>query len=147
MVEGLVEIVAELGPIIADHAYRVYRERSGTARLTKKAISSLNRACYMALKSERIAQIQDNLSGQRPRTLFAPGTPPVVVRPIYGRQPDEIPFSELSLAAQELQLELDPYGSDWKRTLLQHFGHSNLTSAASAHLALLVSYRAEELGG
>ena len=140
---GLIAVVSELGPIIAEHAYREYIKQSGGAKLTKPASQAFNRACAKAVRAGELKQLNDNLSGQRAKTLHMPGAPSVVVRPETSRTIDEIPLSELLSAADSLGLEISRDQTDWQKELLTEFGLQKLTERAKGRLASLTTYKFE----
>ena len=143
LISGLTAVVSELGPIIAEHAYREYIKQSGGAKLTKPAAQAFNRACAKAVRSGELKQLNDNLSGQRAKTLFVPGEPPVVVRSETTRTIDEIPLSELLSAADSLGLEISKDQTEWQKALLTEFNLQKLTERAKSRLTSLTTYRFE----
>ena len=143
LASGLSAIVSELGPTIAEHAYREYIRRSGGASLTRFAAQAFNRACAKAVRSGELKQLNDNLRGQRMKTLFLPGKPSVLIRAETSRTLDEIPFSELWSMANLKGIEISKDRTEWQTELLAEFGLQKLTERAKLRLTSLATYKFE----
>lgn len=76
----LEELVHAEGPILAGYAYRKYVRASGGQRVGSAIKTHLNRATAALVRTRRIAQVSDGISGQIGKTLHVPGGPPVVLR-------------------------------------------------------------------
>lgn len=98
----LVEIVTAEGPMNAEWAYRRYVKASGKERLGSNVKTTLNRIMYDAVRRGQLLQIEDNAVGQIGRTVYAPGSDPVVVRELGPRALDDVPRSEVRAVAESL---------------------------------------------
>ena len=140
LISGLTAVVSELGPIIAEHAYREYIKQSGGAKLTKPAAQAFNRACAKAVR-RRAKATERQSQWPTSKTLHMPGAPSVVVRPETTRTIDEIPLSELSSVADSRpEISKD---DRLAKELLTEFGLQKLTERAKSRLASLTTYKFE----
>jgi very-short-patch-repair endonuclease len=135
IIDGIVEIVAVEGPVVASRVYELYVRANGGFRVGKNIRSTLNRATAAAVRAGRLEQIEDDEPGQARKTLFLPGTPPVVVRVRGERDLEEIPVSEVAAVARRLlEHDRDLDDASIKRILLSFYDRIRLTTNASAFL-------------
>jgi very-short-patch-repair endonuclease len=102
LIDGLVDIVLGEGPMHALFAYQLYVRAAGGQRVGKEIRKMLNKATNAAIRSGAIAQVGDQIAGQIEKTLYIPGTPPVVVRELGSRLLFDVPRSELRTLADNL---------------------------------------------
>ncbi len=135
IIDAMVEIVTQEGPIVAARLYELYVRASGGHRVGKTIRQVLNRAAYAAVRSGQLVQIDDQLPGQAAKTLYLPGTPAVVLRHRGDRTLEEVPRSEVAAVAKEI-LRRDPSVGDTelKRLLLVAYERVRLTENASSYL-------------
>lgn len=139
IVNGLVEIVSAEGPMHALRAYRLYVKASGGERVSRELHHKLNRATAYGIRSRRLAQISDSIQGQTEKTLYLPGTPPVVVRELGPRSLVDVPRSEVAT----LMAELGPHAPRLPlyRAVLDLYGLTRLTGRAERYLDECRVYR------
>jgi very-short-patch-repair endonuclease len=135
MVMGIIDIVTGEGPVVTDRVYELYVRASGGHRVTKAVRDALDQATRTALDKGLLEQIRDNMTSCTVRTLYLPGTPPVIERRRGDRELEHIPPTEVATVARHI-LDNDPYtyDSELKRLLLTAFERIRLTTNASAFL-------------
>ncbi len=135
IIEGIVDIVTSEGPVVTDRVYELYVRASGGHRVTKPVRDAMDKATNAAVKKGLLEQIRDNVAGRTVRTLYLPGTPPVILRRRGDRELDHIPPTEVAALAGHILTE-DPQISDIElmRVLLTAFERVRLTSNAGAFL-------------
>lgn len=141
LADRLEEIVRIEGPMPAELAYRRYLRASGGQRLGSVIKKTFNQSMTSLVRSGRLLQIRDDIPGQLAKTVYYPGTPPVVVRELGDRGLEEVPRSEVEALMQQLLedgVAHDPEGI--KRAVLGKYGRSSLTRAASSYLDECASY-------
>lgn len=139
LIEGLVDIVAAEGPMHSLRAYQLYTKAAGGQRVGKEIRRTFNRAANRAVQTGRLSQIKDSLPGQVDKTLYIPGTPPVVVRELGPRQLSEVPRSEISDLMRQLGISGEAAGA--QRIVLDTLGLTRLTERVSAYLDECLRYR------
>lgn len=102
VIQGLVEIVESEGPMLCERLYRRYVEGSGDPGV-ESVRRPLNRATYAAARSGRLAQVEPLGGGQANKTVYAPGTDPVIVRERGPRLVQHVPSSEVRQLAEDLE--------------------------------------------
>lgn len=138
VIDGLVEIVAAEGPIMADRAYRLYHAASGGQRIRKPALRIFNRAAAEAIRRERLRQVDDGVSGQRGRTLYVPGQEPIVLRERGPRDLYEVPRTEIAALIDALGLGTAS-AAQMVDAILDALDHRK-TSKARAYIDECVAY-------
>jgi len=135
IIEGIVDIVTGEGPVLTDRIYELYVRASGGRRVTKPVRDIMDKATETAIKKGLLEQIRHNVAGRAVRTVYLPGTPPVVLRRRGDRELEHIPPTEVAAVAGHILTE-DPQISDTElmRTLLTAFERVRLTSNATAFL-------------
>lgn len=136
----LVEIVTAEGPMHAEWAYRRYVKASGKERLGSNVKVTFNRIMYEAVRSGRLRQIDDDVVGQIGRTVYAPGSEPVVLRELGPRALDDVPRSEIRAVAEAVGLGTESR-VDVKRAVLVTYGRSVLTKVADKYLDEAFDYQ------
>lgn len=131
VIDVLVEIVEQEGPVLADRAYRIYHQAAGGHRVGKDIREKLDQARRSAIGAGRLAELKD---GDGSTTLYLPGTEPIVVRARGARDLYEIPRSEITALADQLEIRHIPL-PDAKREILDAYGLVRMTEKASAYLA------------
>ena len=133
IVEGIVDIVTGEGPVVTDRVYELYVRASGGHRVTKPVRDALDQATRTALKKGLLEQIRDNMTNRSVRTLYLPGTPPVIQRRRGDRELEHIPPTEVAAVARHILDRPWLNDSELKRLLLT-FERVRLTTNASAFL-------------
>jgi len=139
IIAGLVGIVAAEGPIHAHGAYRLYVQAAGGARVGTEIRRSLLAATRRALRVGTFCGIDDGVPLGDEKTLYLPGTPPVLVRELGPRQLCDVPRSEVALLIDGLGLN----GADpdvIKRAVLDAYALIRLTAKTSAYLDECLNY-------
>ncbi len=139
VISGLVDIVSAEGPMHALRAYQLYTKAAGGNRVGKEMKRVFNRAVHRAVQSGQLEQVSDSLDGQIEKTIYLPGSPPVVSRQRGSRQLYEIPRSEVKL----LLNTIGPATSmeELKRTALEALDVRKLTQRAGEYLEECLEYR------
>lgn len=140
VLKSLVEIVTAEGPMRAEWTYRRYVKASGKERLGSSIKATLNRIMYEAVRCGQLGQIEDNVVGQIGRTVYAPGSEPVVVRELGPRALDDVPQTEIRALAEALGLGSRPQ-VDVKRAVLAAYGRTMLTKTADKYLDEAFDYQ------
>ena len=102
IIEGIVDIVSGEGPVVTDRLYELYVRASGGHRVTKPVRDALDQATGTALKKGLLEQIRDNMTNHSMRTLYLPGTPPVILRRRGDRELEHIPPTEVAAVARHI---------------------------------------------
>jgi len=142
IIAGLLDIVAAEGPIHAHRAYRVYTQAAGGHRVGTEIRRTFHAATRQALGSGTLRQLDDWLLVQDEKTLYLPGSRPVVVREIGPRQLSDIPRSEVAEVIKNLDLQGAP-ADVIKRSVLNAYGLIRLTVRTSHYLDECLSYEAQ----
>jgi hypothetical protein len=135
IIEGIVDIVTGEGPVVTDRVYELYVRASGGFRVTKPVRDALDQAIAAALRRGLLQQIRDHVTGRSVKTVYLPGTPPVILRRRGDRELEHIPPTEVAAVARHI-LERDAGISDseLQRLLLIAFERVRMTTNASAFL-------------
>ncbi len=132
IMEGIREIVALEGPVLASRAYGLYVKASGGRKLTTVARAPLSSATYwLAQQGGLVIARAEDAPWQGEDVLRLPDTPPVVVRELGPRELVEVPLDEVA----ELMRRLGPV-PDRRRAVLEAYGLRRMTARAEEHLAL-----------
>jgi hypothetical protein len=99
----------------------------------------LNQVINRGVQSGKVAQIQDSIVGQVEKTLYVPGTSPVVVRELGPRSLTDVPRSEIATLIE--MLGHDQSRSELQRNVLKAFGLTKLTSRAVEYINECTTYR------
>ena len=100
-IEAFVEIVEAEGPLMCRRLYELYVSASGDPGVASVK-RHLNRAAYAAVRDGMLSQVEPLGGGQADKTVYLPGTPPIVVRERGPRPINQIPPSEVYAFAQTL---------------------------------------------
>jgi very-short-patch-repair endonuclease len=135
LVEGIVDIVAVEGPVVTDRVYDLYLRASGGHRISKNMRQALDQATAAAIRRGLLQRISDGEISQSTKTLYLPGTAPVVPRRRGDRELEHIPPTEVASVTRHI-LDQDPRISDneLKRLLLTAYERIRLTGNASTFL-------------
>lgn len=139
LLDDLLEIIGAEGPMHAISAYQIYVKASGGHRVGRDIRSTLNQVLNRGLQSGKVAQIQDSIVGQVEKTLYVPGTSPVVVRELGPRSLTDVPRSEIATLIE--MLGQDQSRSEVQRNVLKALGLTKLTSRAVEYINECASYR------
>jgi len=135
IIEGIVDIVTGEGPVVTDRVYELYVRASGGRRVTKPVRDTLDEATSIAIKKGLLEQIHDNVADRTVRTVYLPGTPPVVLRRRGDRELEHIPPTEVAAVAGHILTEnLQISDVELMRVLLTAFERVRLTNSAGAFL-------------
>jgi very-short-patch-repair endonuclease len=139
LIDGLVDIVSGEGPMHALFAYQLYVKAAGGQRVGKEIRKVLNKAANAAIRSGAIAQVHDQIPGQIEKTLYIPGTPPVIVRGLGPRLLFDVPRSELRTLANSLGVNAADRTTAM-RTILDELNLTRLTERTATHLDEVLRY-------
>ncbi len=139
LASALEEIIRTEGPMKAELAYRRYHLASGRQRIGGTIRSNFNKAAAYLVRTGRVHQLKDAISGQAAKTLYIPGTPPVVVRESGGRNMTEVAPSEIHqlLVMRGMDGQLT---EQVMRAVLADYERASLTKAASDFLTMCAAY-------
>ena len=140
VIDELVEIVASEGPILGHCLYRVHARAAGTRRVRSQLTGIYNKIVYRSLREGRLAQLHDDVAGQADKTIYLPGSSPVVPRQLGSRAIHEVPPSELRNVASQLGVE-SVLGESGKRMILAAYGLKKLTEKTSSFLDDCLKYQ------
>lgn len=135
----LVEIVSAEGPMHALYLYQLHTTAAGGQRVGREMRRIYNRLVNHAVRGGQLAQVQDDLPGQINKTLYVPGTLPVVIRALGPRQLHEVPRSEIHELVKLLEgpsLESQAV----KRAILSVLGLTRMTQKTSEYLDECLEY-------
>jgi hypothetical protein len=135
IIEGILDIVTNEGPVVTERVYELYIRASGGHRVTRPVRDIMDEAIDTALKTGLLEQIRDNIAGHILKTVYLPDTPAVVLRRRGDRELEHIPPTEVAALAAHI-LAKDPQINDTElmRDLLNAFERLRLTSNAAAFL-------------
>jgi very-short-patch-repair endonuclease len=101
--DGLIAIIASEGPMLAKRAYDIYLRGCGLKRMGKDLKSALNRALQTAIAKGQVhKEDETGKGGLLFATVRSSGAPSICLRDRGTRSLEEIPPSELQLAARLL---------------------------------------------
>ena len=131
IMHAFVEIVMAEGPVLKEHAVKVYRKAAGIGRigsiLQPKFDSTIESAVRNGKIEQRTERRRDNEVVQ---VLWMPGTPKVVLRDRGDRAPNEIPPSELAALMNEIIRTNTPMDDESLfRKTCEYLGISRLRSS------------------
>jgi hypothetical protein len=128
------------GPVVTDRAYELYVRASGGQRVGKNIRHILDKAVDGAIRRGLLAQVRDRAARQSGKTLYLPGTQPVILRRRGDRELKHIPPTEVAAAAQHI-VDRDAVitDSEIKRLLLTAYERVRLTTNASDFLDNCIS--------
>jgi very-short-patch-repair endonuclease len=134
LIDGLIEVVATEGPVLAHRAYRLLVLASGGQRLSKHARSPLNRAANAAIRIGTLIGADPlGVETQIDKVLRLPHQPDVRLRERGDRSLDEVPANEIAELMQEIALQ-GQSAETIKRAVLDAYDLVRLTTATSAYL-------------
>ena len=139
LIAGLVDIVSGEGPMHALFAYQLYVKAAGGQRVGKEIRKVLNKAANAAIRSGAIAQVHDQIPGQIEKTLYVPGSPPVIVRELGPRLLFDVPRSELRTLANSLGVNAADRTTAMRR-ILDELKLTRLTERTATHLDEVLRY-------
>lgn len=133
LMAALIEIVHAEGPMLARCAYLACHQAAGGVRVGKDIRSAFNRAASRAVRSHLLTQIEDDRPGQMDKTLFIPGSKPVVVRELGPRSLYDVPLSEVQTLMGDLRVS-NATPARAARAILDAYGLHKLTQKATAFI-------------
>jgi very-short-patch-repair endonuclease/phosphopantetheinyl transferase (holo-ACP synthase) len=142
--EGIIRIVEVEGPMVAKRAYDIYLRSCGIRRMGHELRSVMNKALTQALRQGRL--LSENEANERSlhfSVVRVNGSPPIRLRRRGPRSFEEIPPSELKVAAVYLaQRHGLPSGSDEHlRAVLEYFDLKRLTTQVGTKLLEILDRR------
>jgi very-short-patch-repair endonuclease len=140
VIDELVEIVSSEGPMLGHVLYRLHAKGAGAMRLRGPTRSSYNKLAYRAIREGRLSEISDDIPGQAEKTIYLPGTEPVVLRKLGNRDIHEVPPSEIRELASRLGVGANE-GEAGKRLILNEYGLRKLTQKTGAYLDECLIYQ------
>jgi hypothetical protein len=140
IMDGLLEIVAAEGPILADRAYGLYNKASGGKKLTSIARAPLSSAAYWLSREGKVVLLSgEEIPWQGQDLLRMPDAPPVVVRELGTRELVEVPLDEIAELMRRLNAARQiPDDQALKRAVLDAYGLIRLTARADEYLGLAI---------
>jgi hypothetical protein len=135
IIEGLIDIVTGEGPVVTSRVYELYVRASGGRRVGKNIRHVLDQAVDSAIRSGLLAQVSDRAARRSDKTVYLPGTPPVILRRRGDRELEHIPPTEVAAVARHIiDRDATITDSELKRLLLNGYERVRLTGAASDFL-------------
>jgi very-short-patch-repair endonuclease len=142
VMNALVEIVSEEGPIHAQRLYQVHARAAGGQRVGRDMRQHYNRLLSQLLRAGRVEQVKDDLLGLAEKTIYLPGRPPILIRELGPRQLTEVPRSEVQALMQMLGKDQGA-AEPLKRAVLQTLNLNRLTQKADQYLDECIGYRSQ----
>ena len=140
IIEEIVDIVTSEGPVVTDRVYELYVRASGGHRVTTSVRDALSHATDRAIGRGMLQKIKDGVISRSAKTLYLPGTPPVVLRRRGDRELEHIPSTEVAAVARHiLDCDIGISDSELKRLLLIAFERVRMTKAASDFLDICIA--------
>ncbi|MDT7726549.1 MAG: hypothetical protein QOI21_3125 [Actinomycetota bacterium] len=136
---GLREVIGVEGPVLAVRAYQLYVVASGARRVGGEVRRILNQVAHSQLRKGDLAFLTDDAMGMIDRTLYLPGTSPVQVRALGGRELIEVPKSEIHELIAALGMS-GQTGDGVNRAVLETYGLTRLTARATTFLSSCTKY-------
>jgi hypothetical protein len=99
----------------------------------------LNQVAHSQLRKGDLAFLTDDAMGMIDRTLYLPGTSPVQVRALGGRELIEVPKSEIHELIAALGMS-GQTGDGVNRAVLETYGLTRLTARATTFLSSCTKY-------
>jgi len=141
IMDAIVWVIRESGPMPCHYAYEIYRKRCGAGRLSKPMRNVLNRAVAAACRKGDL--IEENEYGSRDqisRIVRGRDTSRVRVRPRGDRNLDQIAPSEIAAVMVEVTEREHAIGrlneAYMFRKVLEYYGLSRLTANAKSILGV-----------
>lgn len=144
IMEGLLDIVAAEGPVLASRAYGLYVKAGGGKKVTTIARAPLLSATHWLAQERRLVLVsEDDAPWQGDAILRTPDQPEVRVRTLGPRALDEVPLDEVAELVRRLRATRH-LGDDAavKRAVLQAYGLVRLTARADEYLGTAIDLAA-----
>jgi very-short-patch-repair endonuclease len=135
--EGLCRIIETEGPVLAKRAYDVYLRGCGIRRMGNELRRFMNKALQHAIRTGRVAKEDEAGKGGLVYSIVrSTDAPAVVLRQRGPRDFEEIPPSELQLAARQLSREtgFESASDVHLRAVLEFFDLKRLTVQVGTRL-------------
>jgi very-short-patch-repair endonuclease len=136
---GLAEIIEAEGPMHAAQAYQRYAKAAGGHRVGREVHRTFDALNVRGVRTGQWLRIKDRVTNPSGATLYAPGSPPVVVRQRGPRELMDIPRSEIRALMDALELEASP--SELKRAVLKELGFVRMTERTIDYLDQCLRYK------
>jgi len=136
--EGLRQIIALEGPMLAKRAYIIYLRGCGVKRMGKDLQRTMNKALQHAIHTGAVFKEDEHGKGGLVYSIVrVKNSPPVLLRARGPRDIEEIPPSEIIVVAQQIaeQLALEPGSEAHLRAILESFELKRLTTQVSVFLS------------
>jgi hypothetical protein len=135
LIDAMVEIVAQEGPILGYRLYQLMVKASGGERVSKLVREPLNRAAAEAIRrGELVASNPSATQGQIVKILRLPNTSPVRLRTRGDRRLEEIPMDEVFGLADLLREQGIVELETLKRRVLDYYELVRMTPGVSDYL-------------
>lgn len=136
LLEALLEIIREEGPMPCHRAYRLYANAGGIKRVGRQIRKRLNRAIAKGVRKGLIEERNEyGSSDQINKIVFVAGEEAVVLRTRGGRSLAEIPPSEVAeLMKKKLEASDDLNDEELFRSVLDFYGAKNMTAQVEKRL-------------
>jgi hypothetical protein len=121
---GLAEIIEAEGPMHAAQAYQRYAKAAGGHRVGREVHRTFDALNVRGVRTGQWLRIKDRVTNLSGATLYAPGSPPVVLRQRGPRELMDIPRSEIRALMDALELKGSP--GELKRAVLKELGFDYL---------------------
>ena len=142
--EGIIRIIEVEGPVIAKRVYDIYLRGCGIQRMGHELKSTMNKALADGIRQQHLVSESEGADRDLPFSVVrVSGSPPIKLRTRGPRSFEEIPASELQVAARYL-LERHSYlsGSDEHlRAVLECFDLKRLTTQVGTTLLEVLERR------
>ncbi|MET0862809.1 MAG: AAA domain-containing protein, partial [Nakamurella sp.] len=138
VMQGLAEIIRAEGPMYALQAYQRYAKASGVNRVGREAHRHFDALNVRGVRTGHWLRLKDRVSDPSGATLYAPDSPPVVLRQRGPRDLMEIPRSEIKTLMDALDLDANP--AELKRAVLRELGFIRMTERTSEYLDQCLRY-------
>lgn len=138
ILEGLVEIVTQEGPIVTTRAFQLYVHAAGGRKVGSSIREALHDAASLGQRrGVLVSKAELDGGGPLDAVLRIPGTPDVVLREAGPRESiQEIPPAEIGALMHQLTRgSWSPTGETLYRAVLARYGKVRLTEQTLAHLA------------
>lgn len=141
---GLCRIIETEGPMLAKRAYDLYLRGCGIQRMGGELKKFMNKSLEWAIRSGQVLKEDESGTGGLLYSVVRlKGAPPVMLRERGPRDFEEIPPSELKIAANRLARDqgLEPGSDAHFRAILEYFDLKRLTKQVETRLLDVLTRR------
>ncbi|MEP6560830.1 MAG: AAA domain-containing protein, partial [Nakamurella sp.] len=138
VLRGLAEIIKTEGPMHALQVYQRYAKASGADLVEPQTHRHFDVLNVRGVRGGHWLRVKDRISDPSGATLYAPGSPSVVLRIRGPGEFTDIPRSEIRTLMEALGMEANP--TELKRAVLRELGVSRMTEQISDYLDQCLRY-------